>query len=119
MAKQVLGVNEILKAIIDRVPAPKGDPKAPLKALIFDSVFNSFRGIIAYFKVIDGSIQKGDHVKFINTGKEYHADEIGVLKLTQEPEDDIKTGNVGYIISGIKEAKEVKVGDTITKVDRA
>ena len=115
--KTGLGVNEILKAIIDRVPAPKGDPKAPLKALIFDSVFNSFRGIIAYFKVIDGSIQKGDHVKFINTGKEYHADEIGVLKLTQEPEDDIKTGNVGYIISGIKEAKEVKVGDTITKVE--
>ena len=85
--------------------------------MIFDSVFNSFRGIIAYFKVIDGSIQKGDHVKFINTGKEYHADEIGVLKLTQEPKDDIKTGNVGYIISGIKEAKEVKVGDTITKVE--
>ncbi len=115
--KTGLGVKEILKAIIDRVPAPKGDPKAPLKALIFDSVFNSFRGIIAYFKVIDGSIQKGDHVKFINTGKEYHADEIGVLKLTQEPKDDIKTGNVGYIISGIKEAKEVKVGDTITKVE--
>ena len=115
--KTGLGVKEILKAIIDRVPAPKGDPKAPLKALIFDSVFNSFRGIIAYFKVIDGSIQKGDHVKFINTGKEYHADEIGVLKLTQEPKNDIKTGNVGYIISGIKEAKEVKVGDTITKVE--
>jgi len=115
--KTGLGVTEILKAIIDRVPSPKGEPKAPLKALIFDSVFNSFRGIIAYYKVIDGSIQKGDHVKFINTGKEYHADEIGILKLSQEPADEIKTGNVGYIISGIKEAKEVKVGDTITKVD--
>ncbi len=115
--KTGLGVTEILKAIIERVPSPKGEPKAPLKALIFDSVFNSFRGIIAYYKVIDGSIQKGDHVKFINTGKEYHADEIGILKLSQEPADEIKTGNVGYIISGIKEAKEVKVGDTITKVD--
>ena len=115
--KTGLGVKDILKAIIDRVPSPQGDPNAPLKALIFDSVFNSFRGIIAYYKVIDGSIRKGDHVKFINTAKEYHADEIGVLKLTQEPKDEIKTGNVGYIISGIKEAKEVKVGDTITKVD--
>lgn len=115
--KTGLGVKDILRAIINRVPPPQGDPNAPLKALIFDSVFNSFRGIIAYFKVIDGSIQKGNHVKFINTGKEYHADEIGVLKLTQEPQDEIKTGNVGYIISGIKEAKEVKVGDTITKVE--
>ena len=115
--KTGLGVHEILKAIIDRVPPPQGDPTAPLKALIFDSVFNSFRGIIAYYKVIDGEIRKGDHVKFINTNKQYHADEIGILKLTQEPREMVDTGNVGYIISGIKEAKEVKVGDTITRVD--
>jgi GTP-binding protein LepA len=115
--KTGLGVERILEAIINRVPAPKGDPKAPLKALIFDSVFNSFRGIIAYYKVIDGEINKGDHVKFINTQKQYHADEIGILKLTQEPKVKVETGNVGYIISGIKEAKEVKVGDTITRVD--
>ncbi|MFT5725497.1 MAG: GTP-binding protein LepA [Bacteroidia bacterium] len=116
--KTGLGVEAILKAILDRVPPPQGDPTAPLKALIFDSVFNSFRGIIAYYKVIDGEIRKGDHVKFINTSKQYHADEIGILKLSQEPRDLVETGNVGYIISGIKEAKEVKVGDTITKVDR-
>ena len=115
--KTGLGVDKILEAIINRVPAPKGDPKAPLKALIFDSVFNSFRGIIAYFKVIDGRIKKGDLVKFINTGKEYHADEIGILRLNQEPQKEIGTGTVGYIISGIKEAKEVKVGDTITHVE--
>ncbi len=115
--KTGLGVDQILDAIINRVPPPQGDPKAPLKALIFDSVFNSFRGIIAYYKVIDGEIRKGDHVKFINTKKEYHADEIGVLKLTQEPREFVDTGNVGYIISGIKEAKEVKVGDTITLID--
>jgi GTP-binding protein LepA len=115
--KTGLGVDKILEAIINRVPAPKGNPNAPLKALIFDSVFNSFRGIIAYFKVIDGSIKKGDLVKFINTGKQYHADEIGILRLNQEPQKEIGTGTVGYIISGIKEAKEVKVGDTITHVD--
>ncbi len=114
--KTGLGVKSILQAILDRVPSPKGDPQAPLKALIFDSVFNSFRGIIAYFKVIDGQMTKGDRVKFINTGKEYNADEIGILKLVQEPRDVVETGNVGYIISGIKEAKEVKVGDTITQV---
>lgn len=115
--KTGLGVEAILQAILDRVPPPQGDPTAPLKALIFDSVFNSFRGIIAYYKVIDGEIRKGDHVKFINTDKQYHADEIGILKLTQEPREMVDTGNVGYIISGIKEAKEVKVGDTITRVD--
>jgi len=115
--KTGLGVDKILEAIINRVPPPKGDPKAPLKALIFDSVFNSFRGIIAYYKIIDGELRKGDHVKFINTGKQYHADEIGVLKMTQVPQTRIETGTVGYIISGIKEAKEVKVGDTITHVD--
>lgn len=112
--KTGMGVNDILRAIIERVPAPKGEPKAPLQALIFDSVFNSFRGIIAYFKVVSGEIRKGDRVKFVNTGKEYIADEIGVLRLEKEPRDVVKTGDVGYIISGIKEAREVKVGDTIT-----
>src|SRR5690606_15979223 len=97
---------------------PVGDPDAPLQALIFDSVFNSFRGIMAYFKVENGEIRKGDKVKFIATGREYTADEIGTLKLTQQPKDSIKTGDVGYIISGIKEAREVKVGDTITHVHR-
>ena len=110
------GVPEILDAIVDRVPAPEGDPDAPLQALIFDSVFNSFRGIIAYFKVEAGSIRKGDKVKFFNTGKEYIADEVGVLRMKMCPKDEIKTGDVGYIISGIKSAVEVKVGDTITKV---
>lgn len=112
--KTGLGVFDILRAIIDRVPAPKGDPTAPFKALIFDSVFNSFRGIIAYFRVIDGEIRKGQHVKFMNTGMDYKADEIGVLKLTPTPKDVVRAGDVGFIISGIKEAKEVKVGDTIT-----
>ncbi len=112
--KTGIGVYDILRAIIDRVPAPKGDPTAPAKALIFDSVFNSFRGIIAYFRVIDGEIRKNQHVKFMNTGMDYHADEIGVLKLTPLQKDVIKAGDVGYIISGIKDAKEVKVGDTIT-----
>jgi GTP-binding protein LepA len=116
--KTGLGVMDILQAIIDRVPAPVGEPEAPLQALIFDSVFNSFRGIIAYFKVVNGEIRKGDKVKFINTGKEYLADEVGVLKLNMLPKDVVKTGDVGYIISGIKEAREVKVGDTITNVAR-
>lgn len=110
------GVYDILAAIIERVPAPKGDPEAPLQALIFDSVFNSFRGIIAYFKIINGTIKKGDLVKFFATGKEYNADEIGVLKLTMSPRDTVTCGDVGYIISGIKTSKEVKVGDTITHV---
>lgn len=110
------GVFEILDAIVERVPAPKGSPDAPLKALIFDSVFNSFRGIIAYFKIIDGELKKGSKVKFVNTEKEYFADEVGILKLDKEPRDVVKTGDVGYIISGIKQAKEVKVGDTITTV---
>ncbi len=116
--KTGMGVPEILSAIIHRVPAPVGDPEAPLQALIFDSVFNSFRGIMAYFKVENGEIRKNDRVKFIATGKEYIADEIGTLKLNQVPKEVIKTGDVGYIISGIKEAREVKVGDTITKVSR-
>ncbi len=109
------GVPEILDAIVNRVPPPTGDAEAPLQALIFDSVFNSFRGIIAYFKVENGTIRKGDKVKFFNTGKEYVADEIGVLRMKLCPKDEIKTGDVGYIISGIKSAVEVKVGDTITQ----
>ncbi len=110
------GVHDILKAIVERIPAPKGDENAPLQALIFDSVFNSFRGIIAYFRIYNGSIKKNDKVKFVNTGMEYNVDEVGVLRLKQEPRDIVKTGDVGYIISGIKVAREVKVGDTITTV---
>jgi GTP-binding protein LepA len=116
--KTGMGIPDILQAIVDRVPAPVGDPEAPLQALIFDSVFNSFRGIIAYYKVVNGEIKKGDKVKFINTGKQYLADEVGILKLDMSPRNVVKTGDVGYIISGIKEAREVKVGDTITTVDR-
>ena len=111
------GMQEIIDAIIDRVPMPAGDPNAPLQALIFDSVFNSFRGIIAYFKIVNGSIKKGDLVKFVATGKEYNADEIGILKLTPQIRQEVTCGNVGYIISGIKTSKEVKVGDTITHVN--
>ncbi len=116
--KTGMGIPDILQAIVDRVPAPVGDTDAPLQALIFDSVFNSFRGIIAYYKVVHGEIKKGDKVKFINTGKEYLADEVGILKLDMSPRPSVKTGDVGYIISGIKEAREVKVGDTITTVAR-
>jgi len=116
--KTGLGIPDIIQAIVDRVPAPVGDPEAPLQALIFDSVFNPFRGIIAYYKVVNGEIKKGDKVKFINTGKQYLADEVGILKLDMSPRPVVKTGDVGYIISGIKEAREVKVGDTITTVDR-
>lgn len=114
--KTGMGVEDILNAIIERVPAPKGDPKAPLQAIIFDSVFNPFRGIIVYFKIVNGEINEGDFVKFFNTGKEYHADEIGILKMNLVPQKKLCTGNVGYIISGIKTSKEVKVGDTITHV---
>lgn len=116
--KTGMGVKDILRAIVQRIPAPSGDPKAPLKALVFDSVFNSFRGVIAYFKVMHGEIHAHDKVKFIHTGKVYEADEIGVLGMTQQPRDKIECGSVGYIISGIKEAKEVKVGDTLTHVAR-
>jgi GTP-binding protein LepA len=116
--KTGLGVEEILEAIVHRIPAPKGDPEAPLQCLIFDSVFNSFRGIIAYFKISNGTIRKGDLVKFVATGKEYNADEIGILKLDMVPTHELSAGNVGYIISGIKTSKEVKVGDTITHVKR-
>lgn len=116
--KTGIGVPEIFQAIIERIPAPEGDPAAPLQALIFDSVFNPFRGIIAYFKIENGTIRKNDFVKFVSTGKEYHADEIGVLKLTPSPREELSAGNVGYIISGIKTSREVRVGDTITHVDR-
>ena len=112
------GVMEILEAIIKCVPAPKGDPAAPLQALIFDSVFNSFRGIIAYFRIMNGQLKKGEKVKFVATEREYNADEIGILKMTLVPKDHLSVGDVGYIISGIKEANEVKVGDTITHVNR-
>ena len=116
--KTGLGVEEILNAVIERIPHPEGDEEAPLQALIFDSVFNSFRGIIAYFKIENGVIRKGDKVKFFNTGKEYDADEIGVLKMDMVPRNELRTGDVGYIISGIKTSKEVKVGDTITHIAR-
>lgn len=116
--KTGIGVEEILRAIVERVPAPKGDPEAPLQALIFDSVFNPFRGIIAYFKIENGTIRKDDFVKFVATEKEYHADEIGVLKMSLSPRQELSAGNVGYIISGIKSSREVKVGDTITHVSR-
>ena len=112
------GVENILNAVVERVPHPTGDDNAPLQALIFDSVFNSFRGIIAYFKVLNGVIRKGDNVKFFNTGMEYAADEVGVLKMDMVPKQELHTGEVGYIISGIKDAKEVKVGDTITHRDK-
>ena len=110
------GVDEVLEAIVKRVPAPKGDENEPLQALIFDSVFNPFRGIIAYFRIFNGTIRKGEHVKFFNTGEEYDADESGVLKLKMQPCAELKAGNVGYICSGIKDSKDVKVGDTITSV---
>ncbi|MDR1866574.1 MAG: translation elongation factor 4 [Bacteroidales bacterium] len=115
--KTGMGVDVILERIIAVVPPPKGDPRAPLQALIFDSVFNSFRGIIAYFKIVNGCISAGDHVKFFNTGKEYDADEIGVMQMKLEPRGELHTGDVGYIISGIKTAREVKVGDTVTHVE--
>jgi GTP-binding protein LepA len=117
-AKEGIGIEEILRAVVQRIPPPKGNPNAPLQAMIFDSVFNSFRGIEVYFRVFNGTIRKGDRVKFVSTGKEYVADEIGVLKLEKQPRNEISAGNVGYLISGIKEAREVKVGDTITHVDR-
>ena len=113
-AKEGIGIEDILKAVVRRIKPPKGDPKAPLQAMIFDSVFNSFRGIEVYFRVFNGSIKKGEKVKFVSTGQEYLADEIGVLKLDKQPRNEITTGDVGYLISGIKVAKEVKVGDTIT-----
>ena len=115
-AKTGVGISSILKEIIEKIPSPKGDPKAPLQAMIFDSIYNPFRGVEAYFKIINGEIRKGQAVKFMATKMEYHADEIGVLKLNQHPKETLKAGEVGYIISGIKTAKEVKVGDTITTI---
>jgi GTP-binding protein LepA len=114
--KSGIGIEEILTAVIDRIPAPKGNPDAPLQALIFDSVFNSFRGVIAYFRVFNGSIQKGEKIKFFHTDNEYFADEVGILKLGLSPKKEVLTGDVGYVITGIKNAKEIKVGDTITMV---
>ena len=116
--KEGIGIPDILKAIVERIPCPKGDPDAPLKALIFDSVYNSFRGTITYFRVFDGIIHKGDKLKFMATQAVYHADEVGILKLEKEPRDFVSAGNVGYLITGIKEVSEVKVGDTITSADR-
>jgi GTP-binding protein LepA len=114
--KTGLGVDKILEAIISRIPAPVGDPNAPLQAMIFDSVFNPFRGIIAYYRILNGTLKKGEKIRFFNTGKDYHADEIGILKMDLVPKQQVSAGDVGYIISGIKQAKEVKVGDTITNV---
>ena len=113
-ARTGLGVEAILEAIVQKIPSPKGDPEAPLQALIFDSVFNSFRGIIVYYRILNGKLHKGDKVKFVSTGTEYEADEVGILKLSLDPKEEVGTGDVGYIITGIKNAKEVKVGDTIT-----
>src|SRR5699024_9303705 len=116
-AKTGQGVEDILKAIIERIPAPEGNPEESLRALIFDSVYNPFRGVETYFRVYNGSIKKGQHIKFINTDKDYYADEVGTLGLKQEPKKEIKTGDVGYLITGIKDAREVKVGDTITDAE--
>ncbi|MDH3650887.1 MAG: translation elongation factor 4 [Saprospiraceae bacterium] len=113
------GVEKVLSAIVDRIPPPKGDTDAPLQALVFDSVYNPFRGVIVYYKIMNGTIRKGDRVKFVNTEKEYDADEIGILQLDQVPHTELSAGNVGYIITGIKTSKEVKVGDTLTHVDRS
>jgi GTP-binding protein LepA len=112
--KSGIGIDEVLAAIVNRIPAPKGQEDAPLQALVFDSVFNSFRGIIVYYRIFSGSIKKGEKVKFFNTGNEYHADEVGILRLGLEPKNEVKTGDVGYIITGIKNAKDIKVGDTLT-----
>ncbi len=114
--KTGVGIEKVLTAIVEKIPAPVGDEKAPLQALIFDSLFNSFRGVIAYFKIINGTLNKGEKVRFVNTGKEYLADEIGILKLNMESRKQLQAGNVGYIITGIKQSKEIKVGDTITTV---
>ena len=117
-AKTGLGIEYVLDAIVSRIPCPKGDPEAPLQALIFDSLFNPFRGVVAYFRIFNGSIRKGDHVKFVATGMDYHADEVGILRMKQEVRNTVSAGDVGYIISGIKNSKEVQVGDTITHVAR-
>jgi GTP-binding protein LepA len=117
-AKTGIGIDQVLDAIVNRIPCPKGDPEAPLQALIFDSLFNPFRGVVAYFRIFNGTIKKGDHVKFVATGMDYHADEVGILRMKQEIRNTVSAGDVGYIISGIKNSKEVQVGDTITHVAR-
>ncbi|RMD71985.1 MAG: elongation factor 4, partial [Bacteroidetes bacterium] len=117
-AKTGEGVDKVLEAIVERIPPPEGDPEAPLQALVFDSVFNSFRGVIAYIRIFNGTLRKGDKVRFFHTGKEYDADEIGILQLDYVPRDELSAGNVGYIITGIKESREIKVGDTLTHVER-
>ncbi|MBD0331833.1 MAG: elongation factor 4, partial [Chitinophagaceae bacterium] len=118
-AKTGFGVDEILNSIVEKIPPPKGDPDAPLQALIFDSVFNSYRGIIVYYRILNGSLKQGDKVKFVSTGQEYEADEVGILRLGLQPKPEVKTGDVGYIITGIKNAREVRVGDTITTASNA
>ena len=112
--KTGIGIQDIMTAIVERIPAPKGDPQAPLQALIFDSMFNPFRGVVAYFRLLNGTLRKGDKVRFVNTGKEYEAEEIGILQMSQVPKNELAAGDVGYIITGIKESKEIKVGDTVT-----
>lgn len=115
--KTGLGVQNIMNAIVERIPAPQGDPNAPFQALVFDSMFNSYRGVVAYFRVMNGTIRKGEKIRFVNTGNEYESDEIGILQMTQVPKNELSVGNVGYVITGIKNSKEIKVGDTITTVD--
>ena len=115
--KTGIGIQDIMTAVVDRIPAPEGDPEAPLQALIFDSMFNSFRGVIAYYRIMNGTLRKGQNIRFIHTGKDYTADEIGVLQLNQVPKKEMSTGDVGYVITGIKESKEIKVGDTITSTE--
>src|SRR5690606_21693580 len=116
--KAGLGIDDILRAVVTKIPAPKGDPEAPLQAMIFDSVYNSFRGVEVIFRIFNGTLNKGDKIKFVNTGREYEADEIGILGLNQIPQQTMSAGNVGYLISGVKVAKEIKVGDTITHIKR-
>ncbi len=116
--KTGIGIQDIMNAVVERVPAPKGDPEAPLECLVFDSVFNSFRGIIAYYRIMNGTLRKGDKVRFVYTGNDYNADEIGILQMTLMPKMELQAGDVGYIITGVKSAKEIKVGDTITKATR-
>jgi len=115
--KTGIGIEDILEAVVERIPAPKGDPEAPLQALIFDSMFNSYRGIIAYFRILNGTIKKGDKVRFMNTESNYSADEIGILQMDQVPQKELSAGNVGYIVTGVKTSKEIKVGDTITTLE--
>ena len=116
--KTGIGIQDIMNAVVDRIPAPKGDPKAPLQCLVFDSVFNSFRGIIAYYRILNGTLRKGDKIRFVYTGKDYNADEIGNLQMTLMPKQELGVGDVGYIITGVKAVKEIKVGDTITHAGR-